>query len=164
MLFTWPAYSAYLGEMLVHWWEGEQSPLMECMQTSSKDIMFCEPTVEIQVLFLMWNLPASFLQVGWSNTEQQHIVLFIGSRCRLSRYYKSRYLILMLKKFSAAPFYLQREALPFRYVCKTSHTCFLVSGKFLSSIVFPAGACFSRLEWWCLLLHGSHFAAMVDSI
>lgn len=34
--------------------------------------------------------------------------------------------------------------LPFSHVCKTSHTCLLVSGEFLSSVVFPAGACFSR--------------------
>lgn len=44
------------------------------------------------------------------------------------------------------PFHLRRVSLPSGYACKTSHTCLLVSGEFQGSVVFPSGACFSRLE------------------
>lgn len=36
--------------------------------------------------------------------------------------------------------------MPISRVRRTSHTCLLVSGVFLSGIVFPPGACFSRLK------------------
>lgn len=48
-------------------------------------------------------------------------------------------------QFAASPL-SPGGGLPISYVRKTSHTCLLVSGEFLSGIVFPTGACFSRLK------------------
>lgn len=48
----------------------------------------------------------------------------------------------LISAFALSP----EGGLPIRHVCKTNHTCSLVSGEFLSSIVFLAGACFSRLK------------------
>lgn len=61
------------------------------------------------------------------------------------------------------PFHLRRVFFPFSHAYKTNRTCLLVSGQFQGSVVFPSGACFSRLEddvCHCMYL----YAALTDYI
>ena len=82
------------------------------------------------------------LRVGRDDAEQQR-----GAGADNAVRNKSVYLLSPhVKLISTSPLSLQREACLLARRVKTSHTCLSVSGEFLSGIVFPAGACFSRLK------------------